>query len=400
MPDRALDGLRVIEINTTNAAAYAGKLMADLGADVVKIEPPGHGDPSRALGPFPDGVPHPEKSGLFLYLNCNKRSVALDLAGEPGAEALRKLLEGADVLIQDFHPKEADALGLTYEKLRPANERIVMTSITPFGLSGPERDYKAYDLTTASAGGWTWINGWPGRPDMPPFKAYGRQTAYQAGVTAAMTTMGALFARLRGAPGQHIEISAQECIASILEMTVVTWPYMGIPAVRWGQRPIQPVDFFQCKDGGWIFALAVEEHQWLSIVELMDGAEWTKTPEAANRFTRASNWEALRPHMEQWAAEWTADELYRAAQAKRVPFAPVSTIGDLLNSEHLKARGFFAEVVHPVAGAVTQPGAPYKLSETPWEIRSPAPALGQHTLEVLQEAGVSDAEALAKAGSA
>jgi crotonobetainyl-CoA:carnitine CoA-transferase CaiB-like acyl-CoA transferase len=204
--------------------------------------------------------------------------------------------------------------------------------------------------------------------------------------------MGAVFARLRGAAGQHIEISAQECIASILEMTVVTWPYMGLPAVRWGQRPLQPVDFFECKDGAWIFALAIEEHQWKAIVELMGTPEWTTWDVAANRFVRAANWDALRPYMAEWCAQSTAEDLYRAAQEKRIPFAPVSTIADLVNSEHLKARGFFVEVAYPEAGRLKQAGAPYKFSDTPWEIRSPAPALGQHNAEVYGEAGLGAAE--------
>ncbi len=393
MPDRALEGVTVIECGGAGAAAYAAKLMADLGADVIKVEAPGAGDPHRALGPFPGGAPHPEKSGAFLYLNCNKQGVTLDLADARGQDVLRRLVATADVLVHDFPPQQAESLGLTYDAVREANAEIVMTSIFPFGGSGPFRDYKAYDLTIASAGGWTWINGWPGRPDMPPLKAFGRQTAYQSGVTAAMTTAAALFSRLRSGRGQHIEISAQECIASILEMTFTFWPYMEIPAVRWGQRPVQPIDFFQCKDGGWVFALCIEEHQWQALVELMDTPEWTTWDVAANRFVRASNWDALRPFMAEWVSQWTVDDLYRAAQEKRIPFAPVSTLASLLSSEHLQARGFFVEVAHPQAGKLKQAGAPFKMSATPWEIRSPAPALGQHNQAVFGERlGMAEAE--------
>ncbi|MDO8615842.1 MAG: CoA transferase [Dehalococcoidia bacterium] len=382
MPDRALEGLTVVECGVAGAAAYGAKLMADLGADVIKVEAPGGGDPSRALGPFPGGRPHPEKSGAFLYLNCNKQGVTLDLGRPRAQELLMRLLGRADVLIHDFPPRQAGALGLVYDRIREANPRLVMTSISPFGQDGPHRDFMAYDLTVASAGGWTWINGWPGHPEMPPLKAYGRQTAYQSGVTAAMATMGALFARLRTGRGQHIDVSAQECIASILEMTYTYWPYMETMAVRWGQRPLQPVDFFQCKDGGWVFALCIEEHQWQALVELMETPEWTTWEVAANRFVRASNWDALRPFMEEWVSQWTVDELYRAAQARRIPFAPASTLADLLHSPHLQARGFFVEVAYPQAGTLKQAGAPYKLGGTPWEIRAPAPALGQHSQAV------------------
>src|SRR5439155_754733 len=174
MPESALDRLTIIEYNRTGGAAYATKLMADLGAEVIKVEP---------------------------------------LTGDP------------------------------------------------------DRDWKAYDLTTLSAGGWTWLNGWPGHPEMPPLRPFGRQSAYQAGVNAALATMGALLARLRTGRGQHVEVSAQECITAILEMTFAFWPYMNAPTARWGQRPIHPIDFFQCKDGGWIFVLCVEEHQWQRLVE-------------------------------------------------------------------------------------------------------------------------------------
>jgi crotonobetainyl-CoA:carnitine CoA-transferase CaiB-like acyl-CoA transferase len=158
---------------------------------------------------------------------------------------------------------------------------------------------------------------------------------------------------------------------------------MDTQTARYGQRPIQPLDFFQCKDGGWIFALTIEEHQWQRLVELMEAPEWTQWEVSANRFARASNWDALRPFMEEWVSQWNTDDLYRAAQAKRVPFAIVSTLSDLVDSPHIKARGFFVQFAHPEAGSFKYPGAPYKLAETPWEIRSPAPALGQHNEGIL-----------------
>jgi len=393
---RALEGLRVVECNITGAASYAAKLMADLGADVIKVEDPA-GDPDRQLGPFPGGMSDPEKSGTYLYLNCNKQAVTVNLADDRGRALFDQLLGTADVLIHDYAPPIAGPIGLTYTRIGAANPRLVMTSITPFGQDGPHRDFKAYDLTTLSAGGWTWINGWPGDTENPPLRPYGRQSAVQAGVNATVATMGAVFGRLRSGNGQHIDVSAQECILSILEAAYEVWPYMKIPAVRWGQRPLQPVDMFQCKDGGWIFVLCIEEHQWQALVELMNTPEWVTWEIAATRFVRASNWDALRPFMEEWVSQWNTDDLYRAAQAKRIPFAPASTLADLLDSEHLKARGFFVEVAHPQGGTYKQAGAPYKLSQTPWEIRSPAPTLGQHNQDVLGPLG-ADLGALRQAG--
>jgi len=392
MPDRALEGLTIIEVGTRGAASYGAKMLADLGADVIKVEPPA-GDPDRALGPFPGGEAHPDKSGTYLYLNTNKLGVTLDIAGEKGREVLGKLVSKADALIHDYPPAEAEAAGLTYEAIRAANPDIVMTSVTPFGQTGPHKDFKANDLTMQGAGGWLWINGWPGNPEMAPLKAFGRQPSYQGGVNAALATMGALYGRSRGGPGQHIDISIQECIAAILEFVLPIWSYMDTRVVRWGQRPLQPIDTFQCKDGAWIFVLCIEEHQWERLVELMETPEWATWEVAENRFVRASNWDALRPFMEEWVSQWNADDLYRAAQAKRIPFAPVSTLGGLLESDHLKARGFFVEVTHPEAGTLKHAGAPYKLSETPWEIRLPAPTLGQHNAEVFGgRLGLSEAE--------
>jgi crotonobetainyl-CoA:carnitine CoA-transferase CaiB-like acyl-CoA transferase len=383
MPDRALEGVHVVECGVAGAATYAAKLMADLGADVIKIEDPGSGDPARQLGPFPGGQPHPEKSGTYLYYNCNKQGVTLNLRNSKGRELLDRLLTEADVFVHDFPPAEANRLGLEYARIRELNPRLVMTSISPFGESGPYRDYKAYDLTTLAAGGWLWLNGAPGHPEMPPLRPFGQQSARQAGVHAAVATMGALFTRLRSGRGQHIEVSAQECITSIAEFSLALWTYMDTQTARYGQRPIQPLDFFQCKDGGWIFALTIEEHQWQRLVELMEAPEWTQWEVSANRFARASNWDALRPFMEEWVSQWNTDDLYRAAQAKRVPFAIVSTLSDLVDSPHIKARGFFVQFAHPEAGSFKYPGAPYKLAETPWEIRSPAPALGQHNEGIL-----------------
>lgn len=388
----ALQGLRVVEFSVAGAASYTGKLMADLGADVVKVEEP-VGDPWRQLPPFAGGQPHPEKSGTFLYLNCNKRGVTLNLRDSNGRDLLDRLLTQADVFVHDCPPSEADAFGLSYDRIGGLNSRLVMASISPFGQNGPYRDYKAYDLTVASAGGWTWLNGQPGGgQDLPPLRAFGQQTAYQAGVNAAVAVMGALFSRLKSGNGQHIDVSTQECITSILELTFVFWPYMGVPVARWGQRPVQPIDFFQCKDGGWIFVLCLEEQQWKSFVQMMGNPEWSEWDVFANAFVRASNWDVLKPFIQEWVAEWDVDDLYRAAQEKRIPFAPASTMADLLNSPHLKARGFFMEIAHSQVGTLKYPGAPYKLGGTPWEIRAPAPTLGQHNSEVFAQLGLSAAD--------
>lgn len=382
MPERSLEGLRVVECGGMVAAPYAVKLMADLGAEVIKIEDPRWGDESRYRGPFPNHEPHFEKSGLFVYLNCNKLGVSLELRDPRGQELFRRLVAEADLLIHNVPPPQMAERGLVYEQLQAINPRLVMTSISPFGQTGPYRDYAAHDLNIVCAGAWASLNGGgPGTDYLPPLKPFGQQASFQAGLNAAVSSMGAVLAGFNGGEGQHIDVSAQECIAAMLEMGFTFWPYMGLVASRLGQRPIQPVAVMECRDG-YIFVLCVEEQQWERLVEMMGNPEWAEWAVFENRLVRASNWDVLKPLMDEFLMQHTVDELYRQAQARRIPFAPVSTMADLLSSEHLRVRGFFAEITHPVAGTFRYPGAPYRLTVTPWEIRRPAPTLGQHNREV------------------
>ncbi|HUI24769.1 MAG TPA: CoA transferase [Candidatus Kryptonia bacterium] len=376
--------MRVVEYGQLVAAPYAAKLLADLGADVIKVEPP-NGDLSRARGPFPDGRPDPNASGLYIYLNTNKRGITLDLTTARGRELFAALVADADVLVHNAPPPAMASLGFDFEAFAAHNRRLIMTSITPFGLTGPHRDYAATDLTLWNAGGIAYLNGGgPGTADLPPLKTFGHQAEFQGGVNAAVATLGALFAATRDGEGQHVVVSIQECLAAILELTFEYWPYMGLVASRLGVKPIQPLDFMECRDG-WIFLCCIEEHQWRSFVELMGNPEWAGLELFENRLTRAANWDALKLLLQEWVKEQSVDDLYHAAQARRIPFAPVSTMGDLLRSDHLKARGFFASLVQPGVGTVTVPGAPFHFSDSPWNLRSPAPRLGEHTVDVLTQ---------------
>jgi len=361
------------------SAAYATKLMADLGADVIKIEPPRRGDSARRRGPFPGGTAHPEKSGLFLYLNTNKRGITLDLSQPRGRDLLTTLVNDADLLVHNFMPPQMLTAGMDFDALSARNRELIMVSITPFGLTGPHRDYHATDLTLWNASGLAALNGGgPGSDDLPPLKAFGQQSEFQGGLNAAVAGMGALL--------------AQECLAAILELTFEFWPYMGLVASRLGHKPIQPLDFFECRDG-WIFLCCVEEHQWQTWVDLMGNPEWARMELFENRLSRAANWDALKLLLQDWIKDRSVDELYRSGQARRVPLAPVSTMADLLASDHLKSRGFFAVLDHPEAGSLAYPGAPYKFSVTPWTIHRPAPLLGQHNDDVFgRELGIAPAQ--------
>ena len=386
MSRRALDGLRVVECGELVSAAYATKLLADLGAEVVKVESLA-GDAARRRGPYPGGTTDAERSGLYLYLNTNKRGVALDLTTPAGRDALAALARQADLLVHNLTPRDMAARGLDYDALSAANPRLVLTSITPYGLEGPHRDWEATDLTLWNAGGIAYLNGGgPEAEDLPPLKPFGQQAEFQGGVNAAIASLGALMARRRSGRGQHVVVSIQQALAAILELTFEYWPYQGLIASRLGRKPIQPLDFLECKDG-WVFICCVEEHQWQEFVRMIGDPEWAGIELFADRLSRGANWDALKIFLQEWASEQSVLEVYHAAQQRRIPFAPVSTMGDLLASDHLKARGFFATLDVPGAH-ITVPGAPYKLSATPWAIRRPAPKLGEHTDEVLREVGV------------
>jgi crotonobetainyl-CoA:carnitine CoA-transferase CaiB-like acyl-CoA transferase len=379
----ALDGLRIVECGQQVAAAYAGKLLADLGADVVKVEPPG-GDPIRWRGPFVGGVEDPERGGLFLYLNANKRGAMLDPTRDRAAFAT--LVAGADALVHNVPPPAMAAHGLDFDALAARNPRLVMASITPYGLDGSKRDWQATDLTLWNAGGIAYLNGGGyGADTLPPLRPFGSQSEFQGGVNAALATLGALLARRRSGRGQHVVVSIQQALAAILELTFEYWPYQGLIASRLGRKPIQPLDFLECRDG-WVFICCVEEHQWQEFVRMIGSPDWAGIELFADRLSRGANWDALKLFLQEWASEQSVAEVYAAAQQRRIPFAPVSSMSDLLASPHLAARGFFATL--EVGGArVTMPGAPYQLSATPCTMRRPAPRLGEHTDEVVREAG-------------
>ena len=374
-----LEGVKVLELGTMVSAAYATKLMADLGADVIKVEEPG-GDPARLRGPFPDDVVDPEKSGLFLYLNTNKRGVTLELSRQ--REDLLHLVGWADLLIHNFPPADMEARGLAYDTFRNVNPRLVMCSISPFGLVGPHKDYKAHDLTLSHAGGWAWLSpGASDRPDLPPLKAFGQQCEFQGGLAAAAVTLGAYYRALSTDAGEHIDLSVQAFIASFLEQAVVYYSYLGRIASRLGQRYMYPWGMYECQDG-LIFLVVPEEDQWERLVELMGNPEWTKWEIFAGRTNRIKNQDALRVYVEEWTRQWKVEDLFHAGQARRLCFAPVLTMAGLARQEQLRARNFFVDVSHPRTGTLTHLGPPYQLQDPWWQIRRPAPLLGEHNEEV------------------
>src|SRR5215813_3857247 len=391
---QALSDVRVIEIGEMVSAPYAAKMLADVGAEVIKVERPREGDRARRMGPFPLGGADPEQSGLFLYLNANKLGITLDIAQPAGFEILEQLVVQTDILIHNVPPPAMDRIGLGFERLRKVNPSLIMTSVSPFGLHGPYRNYLAEDLTIWNAGGACYINGaGTSNPDVPPLKTFGHPASYAGGVHAAVATMGAVIARDFSGEGEHVEVAIQDVTAAT-GFGVMFWPFMHTIMTRLGEKVVQPLEAMEAKDG-WIFIEAVEEHQWNEFVELMGKPSWALEPIFATRQLRAANWDVLQPLLQQWVKQQRVLDLCKRAQEQRIPFAPVSTMRDLLESEHLQARGFFVGREHPVAGRLSYPGAPAKFSASPWQARRAAPTLGQHNQEIFHGRLGSSAAALA-----
>ncbi len=381
---KGLEGIRVLELGELVSAAYAAKLIGDLGADVIKVEEP-RGDRARLRGPFPGGIPDPERSGLFLYLNSNKRGATLDLCATEGRERLGRLVAETDILLHNYPPDRMAGLGIDYDAFRAVRPELVMCSITPFGLTGPHSHFRAEEITVAHGGGWGWLS--PGaleQPELPPLKAFGHQADFKGGLAAAATALAAHYRAQRTGIGEHIDLSVQAYVATFLEQALVYHTYRGVLASRLGQRGLNPWRIFECRDGR-IFLCTIEQDQWERLVEFMGNPEWAGLEIFEDFVARLANADALNIFLQEWIAPWSVEELFHEGQKRRICFAPVLSMQQLDQREHLRARRFFVEVSHPEAGTLNYPGAPYRLRDPWWSIRRPAPVLGEHDAEILRD---------------
>jgi crotonobetainyl-CoA:carnitine CoA-transferase CaiB-like acyl-CoA transferase len=378
---RGLGALRVVECGQGVSAAFGAKMIADLGAEVIKVEPPG-GDLTRRRGPFPNDKPDPEKSGLFVYLNTNKRAVTADLGKPEGRELLGRLLEKADILIHNVPPYERANQGLDSAALCAKYPGLIVASISMYGDRGPRANWRGYELNASNAGGWAYLS--PGAspyPELPPLKPFGAQCDFQGGAHAALTSLAAMRYKLRTGKGQAIDVSEQEAIAAMLEMNFMHWTYAGRETSRLGSRLLGPWFLADCQDGK-IFVLAVEEHQWQSLVKLMGNPEWASEEIFKDRMSRAQNMDALKALMSEWLSQWKVTDLYKAAQEARIPFAPVNTMQQMYENDHLQERKYFVEFDQPGMSKLKLPGAPSQYGKIKWALHRPAPHLGQHDEEV------------------
>lgn len=376
------EGVRVLELAGRVSAAYAAKLLGDHGADVVKVEDR-HGDPARRRGPFPNGQPHREKSGLFLALNVNKRGLCLDLESAAGRSSLLELILWADIVIHSLPPDRASELGLDPTQLWQQRPALVILAITPFGTSGPYSRYEAEELIVANAGGWASLT--PSThtdPDLPPLKVFGQQCGLMSGVSGAMTALAVHRDVLRSGVGEFIDLSEQAYVASVLEAAVPTYGYLDQVSYRHHPRRLIPWKIFHAKDAA-IFLICVEDDQWARLVEFMGRPDWATVEIFSTLPGRTENADVIHALIQEFVAPWNALDLYHAAQKHRICFAPVMDYAQLAANEHLIARDFFVAVDHPAAGATVHLGGAVLTEHGRPEIRRPAPLLGQHNTEIL-----------------
>ena len=381
----ALSDLRVLDLSNGIAGAFCAKLFADFGADVIKVEPPG-GDPTRSLGPFPDGNADAEAGGMFIYLNANKRGATLNLESERGATLAANLIAKADVLVESFAPGAMERIGLSYDALSRDNPALVIVSITPFGPTGPWRDWQATELVEYAASGLSYVNG---SPDREPLKEPGCESSYQAGACGFLGAMTALAHRDFTGRGQQVEISIQEAAAATFAPQFLGAMHTGESPGR-GSTPLLP-----CKDGYVSLNVrhdATWEYMWL-FFDAPEIAQDTRFATAAERRRRADELEdLLLPYL----AKYTMEELFHGLAPLRLLIGMTMDVERLADDPHLHERGFFASSPHPTAGDVVMPGPPFRMSETPWTLRSPAPTTGQHNEEVFTSELGLDAEEIAR----
>ena len=379
MAQSALEGIKIIDLTHHVAGPYCTKMLADFGAEVIKIERPGVGDPTRKSGPFAGDTPDPDKSLPFLYLNTNKRSITLDIKSNAGQDILKQLVRDSHLLVENFRPRTLPSLGLSYEELRSINPSLVMVSISNFGQTGPYRDYEATDIVEYALGGLMYIFGLNERE---PLKHAFDQAQYKTGANAASgATIAMLHQQLTG-QGQWIDASIQESIASAVRDTATAFGYTGV--IKWrqpketGEIPRGPVRV----SDGYIMPITFGAVDWKATADFLD-APALLDDKFSTQDSRVENAEELDAVLSEAFEKRDKFEIfYEAHKQRRLIYGVVHDPKEVVENPQYIWREFFQEIQHPVAGTLTYPGAPFIMSETPWNVSAPAPTLGQHNQEI------------------
>jgi crotonobetainyl-CoA:carnitine CoA-transferase CaiB-like acyl-CoA transferase len=384
MKPKALEGIRVIDLTRIYAGPYCSMLFADMGAEVIKIEPPG-GEIIRDNPPLVkegENGPHDRsRSGYFLTLNRNKYGITLNLKHPKAVSIFKDLVKIGDVVLENYAPGVMKRLGIDYPVLKEVNPRIIMAGISGFGQWGPYSERIAFDHISQAMSGMMSITG---HPDSPPTRVGTSLGDVNASVHAAFAIMTALWHREKTGVGQYVDISMQEAMVSILEGAIARWT-IG----RELQTPIgthnphdAPMAAYKCKDGYIIIATVGDEH-WHRFCRAIDKPQWAEDP---GYQTKRQRWEkkyVLADEIEKITANYTVKEVGEMMDRERVANSPIHNIEQVVDDPHLNARGYFVEVEHPIIGKAKLPGIPFKLSETPGDVERPSPLVGEHNELIL-----------------
>jgi crotonobetainyl-CoA:carnitine CoA-transferase CaiB-like acyl-CoA transferase len=387
--NQTLDGIKVVELGQYISGPYCGMLLSGLGARVSKIEEPAVGDISRRCGPFPNDSPHIDKSGLFHYLNRNKHGITLDIRKPAGREVLLELIKDADVLVEDMLPQAARSLKLDYDELKKVNPGLIVVSITPFGQTGPYKDYKAYAINASALGGMSTIVGEPQREPLTPPFSLGN---FQTGIIAANAVMFALMARRKDGKGQQVDIAEAESWAIFHTGNVVSaFIYSGRKRTRTGHRTYAPYPYtlLPCKDG-YVSMIALRGSEWKRFLEIVgDGKvpEWYASDERFKDRSKAGMEYAdvLDSLLSPWLMSHTRQEIFSRCREKHVPFTPVRNMDEVVNCDHLNDRQYFETIQFPEAEPFKCPGSPLRFSASGWDLSQRAPSLAEHNHRVYRE---------------
>ena len=381
-----LDGIRVIDLSRVVSGPYCTMTLGDMGADVIKIEEPGRGDESRRFGPpFQGG-----ESPYFLSINRNKRSCTVDLKTEAGQSILRRMLENADVLVENFRPGAMTRLGFDYESVAAHHPRLVYCSISGFGDTGPDAGRPGYDLIVQGESG---LMDLTGEPDGPPTRVGTSITDVTSGLTATQGILLALLARHTTGRGQHVRIAMLDAVAAALTYNTGSYFASGQSPTRSGNahRMVVPYQTVQAKDG-WINLGVANDSLWRRYCDAIDRPDLRDDVRFATVADRVTHRAALMPTILELTATRTVDEWMEILGDAGVPCGRIRNVGEVCTNPQLRERGKIVEQSHPTAGTVSTIGPPIELSDTPAAVVRAPPLLGEHTDEVLRDVGYSDQE--------
>lgn len=395
MSDRKapLDGIRVLDLSRVLAGPWCSQNLADLGADVIKVERPGTGDDTRAWGPpyLKDADGHDtSEAAYYLSTNRNKRSIAIDIATPEGAELVRQIATRCDILVENFKVGGLKKYGLDYESIKAVNPRLIYCSITGFGQTGPMATLPGYDFMIQGMGGLMSITG--ERDDLPgggPQKAGVAVTDLFTGMYASVAILGALQERHRSGQGQHIDVALLDCHVAMLANQALNYMTSGVAPQRAGNahQNVVPYQVFAASDGHLIVAVG-NDGQYRAYCDVMQRPDLAAHPDYATNSARLRNRKALIAELEAIMKTRKRDEWIDALQKVGVPSGPINNIQQVFEEPQVKAREMWRNLPHPLAGTAPTTASPIRYSDTPVQYRMAPPLLGQHTDEILEELGL------------